>query len=72
VRFEPYAPFHPAIAENTLTTLDSAGSCLVLKGHVAQTTRFTPPELGIVGWGDDINAQGYLFWLDPSTSVWHP
>lgn len=71
-QFQPYAPFHSGIELNNLLRMDSAGSCLVMKGHVAQTTRFTPPELGIVGWGNDINAQGYSFWLDPTQSVWHP
>jgi len=71
-QFQPYAPFHPDMKDGEFLRLNSAGSCLVLKGHVAQTTRFTPPEMGIVGWGEDINAQGYSFWLDPSQSVWHP
>lgn len=69
---EPFAPYHPDLKAGQLLKLDSAGSCLVLKGHVVQTTRFTPPELGIVGWGQDINAQGYSFFLDPDQSVWHP
>lgn len=72
VNFQPYAPYHPDLQPGELLRLDSAGSCLVMKGQVAQTTRFTPPELGIAGWGQDINAQGYAFCLNPAVAVWHP
>lgn len=72
VNFQPWAPYHPDLKAGQKLRLDSAGSCLVLKGHVAQTTRFTPAEKGIVGWGADINAQGYAFWLNPAVAVWHP
>lgn len=71
-QFQPYAPFHPGLKSGQLLKLDSAGSCIVMSGVVARKARFTPPELGIVGWGNDINAQGYSFWLDPTQSVWHP
>lgn len=75
VRFEPYSPFHNGLTdlgEGQLLRLDSAGSCLVMLGTVARKTRFTPPQLGIVGWGEDINKNGYAFWLDPGQAVWHP
>lgn len=74
VRFEPYAPFHEGLADNPnrALPLDSAGSCIVMRGEVARTCRFTPPEMGIVGFGHDLNAKGFTMLLDPSTSVYHP
>lgn len=71
VRFSQYAPYHPGIT-NGLTTIDSAGSCIVMKGSVARSCRFTPPELGIVGFGGDIREKGFALCLDPSQKVVHP
>lgn len=74
VCFQPFAPFHGGLRDvpNRALPLDSAGSCIVMRGDVARTARFTPPEEGIVGFGHDLNAKGYTLLLDPSTSVWHP
>jgi len=74
VAFQPYAPFHEGLALNPhiALPLDSAGSCIVMRGEVARSARFDPPEMGIVGFGHDLNAKGYTMVLDPSTSVWHP
>lgn len=73
-QFQPYAPFHPALAAkpNVGIPLDSAGSCIVMRGEVARVARFNPPEEGIVGFGKDIAANGFELWLDPTQSVWHP
>lgn len=75
VCFQPYAPFHDALQQRTpgmLVKLDSAGSCIVMTGAVARSARFSPPEEGIVGFGHDLNAKGFLLWLDPDQTVWHP
>lgn len=72
INFEPFAPFHPGLTEGKLLRLDSAGSCLVLRGDVARLARFDPPQDGIVGFGKDIDKHGYELWLDPTQSVWHP
>lgn len=72
--FEPHAPYHPMLAETSPTglyPLDSAGSCLVMRGEVARRTRFRPAD-GIVGWGADIREKGYTIVLDPSVKVEHP
>lgn len=70
-RFQPHPPYHPGIGSGQ-TPIDSAGSCIVMKGEVARTCRFDPPELGIVGFGQSIRSAGYTLWLDPSLRVLHP
>lgn len=75
VRFEPYFPYHNGIIDvypGTLTQIDSAGSCIVMRGEVARTARFDPPELGIVGWCESMHRVGAQLWLDPSLKVYHP
>lgn len=73
VRFEPHSPYHAALQPGTtLTPIDSAGSCIVMRGVVAQTARFDPPELGIVGFGNTIRKLGFHLWLDATQRVFHP
>ncbi len=78
VRFAPGAPHHPMLLElvpgpaRRRYPLDSAGSCLVMRGAVARAARFDPPEQGIVGFGLDLHAKGYHLWLDPCQKVVHP
>jgi hypothetical protein len=69
--FAQKAPYHPDV-QDILTPIDSAGSCIVMRGDVARKARFTPPELGIVGFGQDIQAKGFKLWLDPNELVIHP
>jgi len=70
-RFQATPPYHPDVGLK-LTEIDSAGSCIAMRGEVARACRFNPPELGIVGFGYDINAKGYHFFLDPQLRVYHP
>jgi hypothetical protein len=70
-QFQPKPPYHLDV-QDILTPIDSAGSCIVMRGEVARKARFTPPEFGIVGFGYDMNAQGYQLWLDPNQLVIHP
>jgi len=73
--FRPEPPYHPDLELHrgyTALGMDSAGSCLVMKGHVALNTRFDPPEHGIVGWCEDIRRKGYSIWLQPAVKVEHP
>lgn len=73
VPFQQQRPYHPDITSMIkLVPIDSAGSCIAMKGEVARVCRFTPPELGIVGFGNDIRAHGYTLMLDPSLRVMHP
>lgn len=75
INFSPYHPYHPALLDiypGTLVPIDSAGSCIVMRGEVARTTRFDPPELGIVGWCQNMHRLGVQLYLDPSLKVFHP
>ena len=71
-QFQQQRPYHPGVRGIALTPIDSAGSCIAMRGEVARECRFTPPEQGIVGFGNDIRAHGYKFYLDPSLRVLHP
>mgnify|MGYP001599850241 FL=1 len=70
-RFQAHKPYHPEVGLD-LTPIDSAGACIVMRGEVARSCRFSPPELGIVGFGHDISAHGYRLMLDPTLFVFHP
>lgn len=69
--FAPQAPYHPNIRDN-YSVLDSAGSCIVMRGEVARACRFNPPELGIVGFGQDIHKHGFSLHLNKNHRVLHP
>jgi hypothetical protein len=71
VAFTPHPPFHPGVGIR-FTPIDSAGSCIAMRGEVARACRFTPPERGIVGFGGDIRAKGFTLYLDPQLRVYHP
>lgn len=70
-RFSPSKPYHPGVGTR-MTPIDSAGSCIAMRGEVARSCRFVPPEQGIVGFGSDIRAKGYTLYLDPQLRVYHP
>jgi glycosyltransferase involved in cell wall biosynthesis len=79
VRFGQYPPYHAMLdlpgaesMQNALYPLDSAGSCIAMASAVANHARFEPPELGIVGFGQDMRRLGFNLMLDPSVSVYHP
>jgi hypothetical protein len=73
VRFDAHSPYHQELQPGmSLTPIDSAGSCIVMRGVVAQQARFDPPELGIVGFGNTIRKLGFHLWLDPGQRVFHP
>lgn len=70
-RFKPDPPYHPAL-DGQMTEIDSAGSCIVMRGAVARQCRFVPSELGIVGFCADLRAKGFKLHLDPAYAVYHP
>lgn len=74
VRFGQFPPYHIGLLENpgALTRIDSAGSCIVMTAPVANHARFIPPELGIVGFGNNMRELGFKLWLDPNQKVLHP
>lgn len=75
-RFSTHPPYHPDLelesARGRLIKLDSAGSCIVMRGEVARKCRFDPAEKGIVGFCENLRSQGFTLWLDPSLRVIHP
>jgi hypothetical protein len=68
--FGPFPPYHKAIGD-TLTAIDSAGSCIVMRGEVARAVRFGPEDC-VRGLGRSIYAHGYHLSVDPSLKVYHP
>jgi GT2 family glycosyltransferase len=71
-----YPPYHKELLEppspNGLFQIQSAGSCLVMRGAVARTCHFDPADLAIVGFCRNAAEQGYQLWLDPTLKVYHP
>ena len=70
VPFSPFPPFHPELGSG-LTEIDSAGSCIVMRGEVARAARFGERDC-VVGLGKSIRDAGYSLWVDPSLKVVHP
>ncbi len=77
-KFSPRFPYSKGIPYGALNfgdirpVIDSAGSCLVMRGEVPQATRFTPPERCIVGWCEDMALHGFVLQLNPNEQVLHP
>jgi len=71
VHFRNTPPFHPALVGHNggLMQIDSAGSCIAMRGDVAQVARLNETEAMI---GPSIYEQGHSLWLDPSLEVRHP
>ncbi|HXU05425.1 MAG TPA: hypothetical protein VN903_30915 [Polyangia bacterium] len=72
INFGPFPPYHDdLLPPPALTQVDSAGSCLVLRGEVARCVRYGPDDL-VRGLGRSIYQQGYSLWVDPALRVDHP
>lgn len=70
-RFSPHPPYHPDLeGAEGLVPIGSAGSCVVMRGDVAQKVRFGENDC-IVGLGRDLQQNGGLY-LDPRVAVHHP
>lgn len=70
-RFSPFPPYHSGLASYGLTDVDSAGSCLVMKGEVARRCRIRNSDV-LIGFCADAKSQGYRICVDPSLRVNHP
>ena len=68
--FNPWPPY-AAIHSGELTQLDSAGSCMVMRGEMAKVVSF-PPEDCFVGLCRLAYENGFSIWLDPTLRVTHP
>lgn len=70
MRFSPFHPFHPSVdhQHKSITSLDSAGSCLVMRAAVARVCRIRN-DYGLVGLCEDIREKGFRIGLCPSAEV---
>ena len=71
VKFTNHPPYHVCLQENGLIRLDSAGSCMAIRGDIARRLRI-PPEDAFVGTCRFIYQLGGSVWLDKEVSVTHP
>lgn len=69
--FGPFPPYHAELKAHDLTEIDSAGSCIVMRGDVARRVRFGPEDC-VRGLGRSIWENGYSLWIDPHARVVHP
>lgn len=70
-RFVAEAPYHPRITTDSLTPIESAGSCFVTLGHYLPFLNFSP-DTCIRGIGQSLSDNGWQLFLDPTVSVEHP
>lgn len=70
-RFSPFPPYHPDLRPNGLTSVDSAGSCLVMRAEIAREVQM--PDGGVlVGWCDAARQRGHCVAVHTGFSVRHP
>ena len=70
VHFHHRPPYHASLGGQGLTQLDSAGSCIVMRGDSARQVRYTQGEV-IVGLCRQIYDIGGSLWLDPTVAIYH-
>lgn len=63
-------PYHPDL-DGAMLQVDSAGSCLAVRGVLARQVNF-PEENVIVGLSKQIYQRGRSVWCDPGLRVEHP
>lgn len=70
-RFGPFAPFYDRLRLDSLTPVDSVGSCLVMKADVARKT--APMTNGaIVEWCANARNAGFKLFCDARERIHHP
>lgn len=73
--FQPWPPYHPALADvmghASVVPLQTAGSCLAMRGDVARQYRLTPDE-AIRGFTRAATIDGCRLYLIPTAIVRHP
>jgi hypothetical protein len=70
-KFTNAAPYHPDLVLGQPLELDSAGSCLVMSGHVARAHR-TTPEGELMGLCHSAREAGHKVILDSDLSIHQP
>lgn len=63
-------PYHKKLLDNDFVKVDSAGSCLVMRSHIARQVHFTAKEV-IVGMCKQLNELSYSIYLDTTLKVYH-
>ncbi len=63
-------PYHPNLLTSDFVKIDSGGSCMVMRNHIAKQVHFTAKEV-IVGMCKQINELGYSIYLDARLKVYH-
>ena len=64
--------FEPSPHPRGLYPLDTAGSCLVMKGRCAHTPN-SRPDLCVKGWTHTLKEVAYSkIWVDPHIQIVHP
>lgn len=69
-RFSPFPPFHQRLARTGITSVDSAGSCLVMRSYIARSIRMTSGAL--VEWCANARSAGFTIGVTPALAVRHP
>lgn len=69
-RFTKHPPYHPDIRHGEMLKLDSAGSCMAIRGQLARKLSF--PADCFVGFCRELYRLGGELYLDPSLTVFHP
>ena len=68
-RFSPFPPYHRALGEDPVARVDSAGSCLTMRGDVARRVRIRN-SYGLVGWCEDARiSHGFKIGVVPALRV---
>jgi hypothetical protein len=70
-RFGPWPPYHRSLARGEIDTIDTAGSCIAMRGDVAKLVEFSQVDC-IRGVGRSLYEHGFSLWLDPTLRVTHP
>lgn len=70
-RFSPLPPYHAGLNAKGLTEVDSVGSCVVMRGEIAQKVRVKDGN-AFVGWCAEALAQGHRIDMAAELSVRHP
>lgn len=70
-RFGPFPPYHHMIPSTGFTSVDSAGSCLVMRGEVARNARMRNGG-ALVDWCADAIGQNFKIGVALEQKVYHP
>lgn len=72
-RFSPFPPYHKhlTLGDSLPIEVESAGSCLIMKGEVARDCRIRN-DRALLGFCKDVREKGYHIFVDPTQRIYHP